>query len=162
MFYLLMQWPSKHAGLESGVLVMASYDLGGLCACNQNRAGSYEVDPTSGIRFGATLRRRPRSLVCKTSPDSIFMMWLGFGQTYLVRKQAGVQESLVLVLAECNWYHYQFPTFRLSENADHIVQNQPVSQLVLADRQVLAEWIWAGSKLVCKNHWACFWPKLLR
>ena len=113
MFYLLMQWPSKHAGLESGVLVMASYDLGGLCTCNQNRAGSYAVDPTSGIRFGSTLRRRPRSLVCKTSPDSIFMMWLGFGQTYLVRKQAGVQESLVLVLAECNWYHYQFPTFRL-------------------------------------------------
>ena len=50
--------------------------------------------------------------------------WPGqvFGQALLVRKQVGAQESPG---------RYQFPTFR--NGPDHILQNRPGSDLVLAD-----------------------------
>ena len=49
--------------------------------------------------------------------------------------------------------------FRSSANdPDNIVQNQPGSDLVLC--QVLAKRIRSGSKPVCKNHPARFWPML--
>ena len=41
------------------------------------------------------------------------------------------------------------------------MQNQPGSDWVLADSQVLAKWIWSGSKTVYKNHLAHFRPTLL-
>ena len=35
-------------------------------------------------------------------PDLVWMAWSGFGQLHVVQKQASVQESLGLVLAERN------------------------------------------------------------
>ena len=112
--------------------------------------GSYCAKPAQ-IWFGSGWLRQVLAkwiILCKTSPDLIWF-WLiasGFGQM------------------------------------DHIVQNQPRSDLVLADcvrfwpngsycakpaqiwfgsgwlRQVLAKWIRSGSKPMCKNHPAHFWP----
>ena len=41
------------------------------------------------------------------------MAWSGFGQTHLVRKQAGVQESSGPASGRTQPARYQFPTFRL-------------------------------------------------
>ena len=49
----------------------------------------------------------------KTDPDPILMAWSGFGQTHLVREQAGVQESSGPVSGRTQPARYQFPTFRL-------------------------------------------------
>ena len=49
----------------------------------------------------------------KTDPDPIWMVWSGFGQTHLVWKQAGVQESLGPVSDRTQQARYQFPTFKL-------------------------------------------------
>ena len=56
--------------------------------------------------------------------------------------------------------HYQFPTETFTDSQDHIVQNQPRSNLVLTDRRVLAKWIWSRCKPLCKNRLACFRPML--
>ena len=50
--------------------------------------------------------------------------------------------------------HFQSRFRSSTDGADNIVQNQPGSG------QVLARWIRSGSKPVCKNHPARFWPKL--
>ena len=49
----------------------------------------------------------------KTDPDPIWMAWSGFGQTRLVWKQAGVQESSGPVSGRTQPARCQFPTFRL-------------------------------------------------
>ena len=41
------------------------------------------------------------------------MAWSGFGQTHLVQKQAGVQQSSGSVSGRTQPARYQFPTFRL-------------------------------------------------
>ena len=48
-----------------------------------------------------------------------------------------------------------------TDSPDHIVQNQHRSDWVLADCQVLAQQIQSGSKPLCKNDPARFWPMLL-
>ena len=70
-------------------------------ACSRNRAfphlirsRSYEEDPDH---------------ICKTGPDPISMAWSGFGQTHLVRKQAGVQESSGPILVERDRPATSFP-----------------------------------------------------
>ena len=95
-------------------------------------------DPTSHIRFGSVLQKKDWIILCKTGPDPIWMAWLGIDKTHLVRKQAGVQESSGPVLAK----RYQPATsFPLSDSVavfhrrpgSYIVQNQPGSELVVAD-----------------------------
>ena len=82
--------------------------------------------------------------MCKTDPDPIWMAWSGSGQTHLVWKQAGMQESSGPVSGRTQPARYQFPTFRLgfvmnvpdnivTDVPDNIVKNQPGSDLVLAD-----------------------------
>ena len=82
-------------------------------ACSQNRAGTYMPDPTSRILFGSVLPKKAWTILGKTDPDPIWMAWSGFGQTHLVQKQAGVQESSGPVSGRTQPARYQFPTFRL-------------------------------------------------
>ena len=65
-------------------------------ACSQNRVGTSMPGSTSSIRFRSVFPKKSWIILyCdKTDPDPIWMAWPGFGQTYLVWKQAGVQESL--------------------------------------------------------------------
>ena len=49
-----------------------------------------------------TLSKKVQIIMCKTDLDLIWMAWSGFGQTHLVWKPTGVQESSGSVLAECN------------------------------------------------------------
>ena len=41
-------------------------------------------------------------MLCKTGQDPIQVAWSDFGETHLIQLQASVQETLCLVLAECN------------------------------------------------------------
>ena len=61
--------------------------------CSHNRPGSYMPDLTSRIRFSSVFVKKAWIMLYKTDPDPIWMAWSGFGQTHLVWKQAGVQES---------------------------------------------------------------------
>ena len=67
------------------------------------------------------------------------MAWSGSGQKDVVQKQASVQESLFPVLTKLNQPTTSFPLSELVafchrvDSLDHIVQNQPGSDLVLAD-----------------------------
>ena len=70
-------------------------------------------DPTSRIRFSSIFPKKAWITSCKTDPDTICMAWSGFGQTHLVLKQAGVQESSGPVSGRTKQARYQFPTFRL-------------------------------------------------
>ena len=69
----------------------------------------YMPDLTSHIQFGSVLPKKAWIILCKTSLAPIWMAWSGFGQKHLVRKQAGVHESLSLVLAERNRPATSFP-----------------------------------------------------
>ena len=82
-------------------------------ACSQNRARSCMPDPTSRIRFCSVFPKKGWIIFRKTDPDSIWMVWSGFGQTHLVWKQASVQESLGPVSGRTQPARYQFSTFRL-------------------------------------------------
>ena len=66
------------------------------------------------------------------------MAWSGFGQTNLVWKQAGVQESSGPVSGRMQPARYQVPTFTLGSVLPQtariiLMQNQPGSDLILAD-----------------------------
>ena len=82
-------------------------------ACSLNRAGSYMPDPTSRTRFSSVFPKKALIILCKTNPDPIWMAWPWFGQTQLVWKQAGVQESPGPVSGRMQPVRYQFSTFRL-------------------------------------------------
>ena len=114
------------------------------------------LDPASRIRFGSVLPKKARIILCKTGPDPIRMVWSGFRQTVLVCKQAGVQESSGQVPAQCrhNRPATSFPhsVSASTDGRDHVVQNQPGSDLALADCQVLEKRIRSGGKPVFKNH----------
>ena len=56
--------------------------------------------------------------------------------------------------------HFQTQLHSSTDGPGHIVQHQTGSDLVLADCQVWAEVIQSGSKPVCLNHPAHFWPTL--
>ena len=133
-------------------------------ARNQNWAGSCMPDLTAHIRFISILLKKAWIILCEIGLDPNWMAWSGFGQTHLVQMQSGVIESSGPVLAEHNSqlpvYHFQTWLHFSTDSLDHIVQNQPGSNLVLADCQVLAKQIQSESKPACKNHWACFWPTL--
>jgi len=57
----------------------------------------YMPDPTSHIRFSSVFTKKAWITLCKTDPDLIWVAWSGSGQTHLVWKRAGVQESSGLV-----------------------------------------------------------------
>ena len=104
---------------------------------SQHAARLYMPDPTSHIRFSSIFPKKAQIILCKTNPDLIWMVWSRFGQTPLVWKQAGVQESSGLVSGRTQLALpvSRFQTwFRSSTGVpDNTVQNQPRSSLVLAD-----------------------------
>ena len=117
-------------------------------------------DPTSRICVSSIFPKTAWIIFRKTDPDPMWTVWSGFGQTPLVWKQAGVQEPSGPVSgrtqpAPLPVSHFQ-TRFRSSTDVpDNIVQNQPGSDLVLADCvRFWAKRIRSGSKPVCKNHWA--------
>ena len=94
--------PSKHA--KSDLEVFWLWPV-----LSQNWAGSVIPDATSCIQFGSIIPRKAWTILCKTGLDPIWMACLYFGQMDLVRKQASVQESSGLVLAERNRHATSFP-----------------------------------------------------
>ena len=60
--------------------------------------------PVSTFRLGSVLPQTSRIVLCKTSPDPVWLWMIvsGFGQTDPVRKQAGVQESSGPLLANAS------------------------------------------------------------
>ena len=95
-------------------------------------------DPTSRIHFSPIFPKKARIILCKTDLDPIWMVWSGFGQTRLVWKQAGVQESLVPVSGRTQPARYQFPTFRRGSvlpqtSRIKLCKTSPGSDIVLAD-----------------------------
>ena len=105
--------------------------------CSQNRAGLYMPDPTSRIGFCSIFPKKTWIILCKTDLDPIWMAQSGFGQTRLVWKQAGVQESAGPVSGRTQQSplpvsHFE-TRFRSSTDVpENIVQNQPGSHSVLA------------------------------
>ena len=103
-------------------------------------------------------QKKAWTIMCKTDPDPIWMAWSGFGQTHLVQKQAGLQESSADPVSgkpQPSRYQFliQFQT-RLRSSADGsdiIVQNRPGSDLVLAD---------CVSQVLAKRIRSRFWPML--
>ena len=65
-------------------------------------------------RFSSVFPNKAWIILRKTDPDPIWMVWSGFGQTHLVWKQAGVQESSGPDSGRTQPARYQFSTFRLS------------------------------------------------
>ena len=107
-------------------------------SCSQNQAGSYMPYPTSRTCFSSVFPKQAWIVLRKTNPDPIWMVWSGSGETHLVRKQAGVQESSGPVSGRTQPARYQFPTFRLGSvlpemSRTILCKNQPGSDLVLAD-----------------------------
>ena len=124
-------------------------------------------DPTSRILFSSVFPKKAWVILHTTGPDPIWMVKSGFGQTHLVWKQAGVQESSGPVSGRTQPARYQLPTFiqtrfRSSTDVpDNIVQNQPGSDLVLAD----CVRFWPNgsgpeASQCAKNHPARCWPML--
>ena len=125
--------------------------------------------PTSKFQFSSIFPKKARNILCKTDPDPdlIWMAWSGIGPRHLVQKQAGVQESLGPVSCRMPPACYQFPIFRLScilpqyrRPRSYCVK--PAQMQLGSGRlcQVLVKRIRSGSKPVCKNHRAHFWPML--
>ena len=128
----------------------------------KNEPKLYKPDQavTSHIWFGSVLSKKAWIILCKTGPaDLIWAAWPGFGQMDLIQKQASVQESSGLVLAECYGPATSFP---LSDSGPFF-HRWPRSHCTKLP------WIWFGSgwlyqisakqirsrsNLVCKNHWA--------
>ena len=126
-------------------------------ACSHNWPGWYMPDSTSCIRFSSVFPKKEWIILYNTDPDPIWMAWSGFGQTHLVWKQAGVQESSGQVSGRTQPSRYQFPTFRRGSVLPKI------SRIIFSSGRsclVLAKQIRSGSKLVCKTHPARFWPML--
>ena len=95
-------------------------------------------DPTSRVRFSSVFPKKAWIILCKTDPDPFWVAWSGFGQTHLVWKQAGVQESSGPVSGRTQPARYQCPTLptRLRSSTDVpdvLCKTSPDPDLVLAD-----------------------------
>ena len=111
-------------------------------------------------------QRRP-GLHCAKLAQQIWSGQPGrvLGQTDLIQKQAGVQESSGLVLVECD---RPTTSFLLSDSGPFFHRWPGSHRTKLPQNwfgsgwlyQVSAKQIRSGSKLVYKNHWARFWPML--
>ena len=94
-------------------------------------------DPTSRVRFSSVFPKKAWIILCTTDLDLIWVAWSGFGQTQLVRKQASAgiiwpgfcQDATGQKPVSDFWTRFRSST----EDPDNIVQNQPGSDLVLAD-----------------------------
>ena len=104
---------------------------------------------------------RPRHTLCKTDLDGLARLW---ANTFCLEAS-----QCATIIGPGFWQNttsplpasrFQTQARSSTGNPDHIVQNQPSSSLVLVDCQVLAKQIRSGSKPVCKNHLAHFWPTL--
>ena len=105
-----------------------------LTACGQNWPGSYIPDPNSRIRLDSVFPKTAWIKLCKTDPDPMWTVWSWFGQTHLVWRQAGVQESSGPVSGRTQPVSHFQTRFRYSTDVpDNTVQNQPGSDSVLAD-----------------------------
>ena len=98
----------------------------------------YMPDPTFCIGFSSVFQKKAWITLCKTDPYPIWVAWSGFGQTHLVWKQAGEQESSGPVSGRTQparrcVSHFQTRFHFSTEVQDNIVQNQPGSDLVLPD-----------------------------
>ena len=91
----------------------SGYVLHGRPACDQNWARSEVPDLISRVRFCSILAKKAGIILCKASPDPILTALSCIGQTDLVWKQVGVQESSGPLLAERKQPARLFPTFRL-------------------------------------------------
>jgi len=69
-------------------------------------------DPTSRIRFSPVFPKKAWIILYKIDLGPIWMAWSGFGQTHLVWKQGGVQESAGPGFARTQPARCHFPTFR--------------------------------------------------
>ena len=92
-------------------------------------------DPTSCTRFSSVFSKEGMDLIVQNDPDPLWMAWSGFGQTHLVWKRAGVQESSGL---HAFWQdatgplpvsHFQTRFLSSTDIPVNIVQNQPGSDL---------------------------------
>ena len=142
-----MDIPSKHARSNSEVFWLQSVIAILQPAWSQNWAGSYMLDTASCIWFSSVLPKKACVIVFKTSPDLIWMAWSSFGQMHMVQKQAGVQESSGLGMAECKrpttslYFQTQLPSFHWL----------PASQCAKPAQ------IWFGSGWLCR-----VWDKWIR
>ena len=132
-------------------------------------------DPrTSRILFSSGFTKKAWAILCKTDPDPIWVAWPGFGHTHLVWKQAGVQESSGPVSGRTRPVRCYFPTFRLGSVLPQMsriisckTSPDPIQFWLivpgLGQRDPVrkqAKGIRSGSKPVCRNHPARFWPVL--
>ena len=135
-------------------MVTASYGHYG------QRAARFGPHRVCRIRLFASVSAPFFQRKCKTDLDLIWTSWSGFGQTHLVWKQAGVQESSGPVSGRTQTARYQFPTFRLGSVFPQ------TSRIILCKTSPDPVWFWlikrirSGSKPVCNNHPARFWPLL--
>ena len=93
---------------------------------------------TSHICSSSVFPKKAWTILRKTDPDRIWMVWSGFGQIHPVRKQASVRESSGPASGRTQPALYQLPHFQTwlsssTDISDNTVQNQPRSDLVLAD-----------------------------
>ena len=96
------------------------------------------LDPTCHIHLSSvSFPKKAWIMLCKTHPDLVWMAWSGLGQTHLVWKQAGGQESLAQLRAESTDLlpvsHFQTHFCSFTDVPDNIVQNQPGSDFLLAN-----------------------------
>ena len=92
-----------------------------------------------------TARIRPDWISC-AKPAQIRSGWPGTGQTDLVPKLAGVQESAGRVLEECNWPVTSFPLSLicvLPQTAQIILCKTSMDPIWFWLCQILAKWIWS-------------------
>ena len=104
--------PSNHAGSDPEALwlrpVMA------VTASVQPESGRIVYAGSDFLHpFQFRFSKEAWILLCRTDPDPIWMAWSGFGQTHLVWKQAGVQESSGSISGRTQPARYHFPSFRL-------------------------------------------------
>ena len=111
--------------------------------------------------LGCVLPQAARISFCKTNPDLILQNQPGSHSAKPTRIPF-CKTNPDLILQNQPGSHSSKPT-RISfckTNPDLILQNQPGSDLVVAGCEVLARQIRSGSKPVCQNHPARFWPTL--
>ena len=105
--------PNKHARSNSEAFwlrpVMAITDSYGHYGLRAARTGPHDFPHPVRFRIFA---KKARITLCKTDPDPIWMAWSGFGQTHLVQKQAGMEESSGPVYSRTQPEYYQFSIFR--------------------------------------------------
>ena len=114
-------------------------------------------DTTSGIRFGYFL---PESWCAKPAIDDLVRLWPNaYGQkaSWCARITGPYSDNTTGLPPVA---HFQTRLRSSTDGPDHFVQNQPGSDLILADCQVLAKRIRSGSKPVGRNHGTRFCPTL--